>query len=98
MRLMASAKICAIESWTNFGCFGAVLERDRVGDEDFLDLRLLEHVDRFAGEDAVRGDGVDLGRAARLDRFGGFGERAAGRDHVVDDDRDSCRRRRRRCR
>ncbi len=88
MRVIASAKICAIESCTNFGCDVPLLERDRVGEQHLLDLGLLEYVDRFAGENSVRRDGEDAGRAARFDRFGRLGERAAGRNHVVDDDRD----------
>ncbi len=59
MRLIASANVCAIESWTNFGCFVPFSNGIVFGEEHALDLGLFEHVDCLAGEYAVRSDGVD---------------------------------------
>jgi len=67
------------------------LIRQRVRYDDTFDRGFREHANRVASEDAVRGTRVDLGRATFDERFGGFGERAAGRDHVVDDDGDLAR-------
>src|SRR4029079_14931083 len=67
---------------------GAVAERDRVGDDDLLDLRVLvgEPLEGGTAEDAVGRAGDDPGGALVEDGLGGGAEGAGGVDHVVDED------------
>ena len=95
---MASANVCAIESCTNFGWSAASSNGMVFVKSTVSILGLLEHVDGIAGEDPCD-ETVKTRVAPRaLMASARFGEGSAGRDHIVDDDRDPSPRRRRRCR
>src|SRR5262245_36258784 len=61
-------------------------DRDRVGHHDLLDRRLGELLRRAAAQHAVRRAEDHALGAELLHRLRGLGDRARGRDHVVDDD------------
>src|SRR5205085_1370995 len=63
-------------------------QRQRVGDDHPAEHRVLEPVDRGVGEDAVSGDGDDVGRPAILQDLRRRADGAGGVDHVVDQDAD----------
>ena len=78
----------AIESTVSLSncCSGG--DRQRVGDHDLGGRAVLEPVDGRAGQDRVgRGDD-HAGGAVVHQRLGGLHDRAAGVDHVVDQDAD----------
>src|SRR4051794_3868896 len=62
-------------------------ERDRVGDDDLLEARGLEVLERAAAEDRVRGRGEDALGAGLADGLRGGAERAGRVDDVVDQQR-----------
>ena len=69
----------AVFEWVEAAAHG-----DGVGDDEFFDGGVDEAFDGFASEDAVGGGDVNFARAVFLEDFGGFGDGAAGGDHVVD--------------
>src|SRR5215469_1365776 len=63
-----------------------VRDRQRVRHDHLADPRVLEHVDRAAGEDAVRRGDDDLLCALVEQRVSRLHDRLPGVDHVVNDD------------
>ena len=61
-----------------------VRQRDRVGDDQFVELRLGDVVDRRARQHRMRAVGDDLDRAVLLQRRRGGAQGACGVDDVVD--------------
>ncbi len=63
-----------------------VVDRQRVRDDGRRDAAVLQAVHRRAGQHAVRRRDDDVLRAVVEEQFGRLGDRAAGVDHVVDED------------
>ena len=86
MLRIASVSMSAQESWRMLrGAPGP--QRDRVGDDDLLEARRGEVLERGAAHDGVRGGGVDGARAGVEDGLAGDPQRRRRVDDVVDDDR-----------
>src|SRR5438445_2481711 len=63
------------------------VERHRVGDHNFGDLRFADALNARPGQHRVRAGGKDLRGALLEERFGGFHQRAGRINHVVDNER-----------
>ncbi len=87
IRRMVSAMISATDSWRMRGTGGGVItQRNGVGDDQCIEVRVVQAVDRRAGQYRVGTVGDDLLGAICLQRGGGLAQRAGGVDHVVHDD------------
>lgn len=58
-----------------------------IGDHESTQTAVVEVLDRIAGKDSMRNDGIDLARPMLHDRFRSLDKRSTGVGHVIDDDR-----------